>query len=72
MRIDVPDPGSSSNVRGLSQLRKPGRSPSAPVSRVFCAVGCPFIWKTPAARSADHAAQKIDVVDLDGGGRRLV
>ena len=29
---------------GLSQLRKPGRSPSAPVSRVFWAVGCPFIW----------------------------
>ncbi|MNC92815.1 hypothetical protein D3C83_93190 [compost metagenome] len=29
---------------GLSQLRIPGRSPSAPVSRVFWAVGCPFIW----------------------------
>ena len=33
---------------GLSQLRKPDRSPSAPVSRVFCAVGCPFICNTPA------------------------
>lgn len=28
------------------QFRKPVRVPFAPVSRVFCAVGCPFIWKT--------------------------
>ena len=30
---------SSATWSGLSQLRKPGRSPSAPHSRVFCAVG---------------------------------
>jgi hypothetical protein len=32
----------------LSQFLKAGRSPSAPVSRVFCAVGWPFICKSPA------------------------
>lgn len=29
-------------------VRMPTRSPSAPVSRVFCAAGCPFIWNTLA------------------------
>jgi len=38
----------SSMCAWLAQLRKPGRSPSAPVSRVFCAVGWPFIWYSPA------------------------
>ena len=38
---------SSSTWSGFSQLRKPGRSPSAPHSRVFCAVGWPFICRTP-------------------------
>lgn len=33
---------------GFAQLRKPGRSPSAPHSRVFWAVGWPFIWNTAA------------------------
>ena len=33
----------SSMCAALSQLRNPGRSPSAPVSRLFWAVGCPFI-----------------------------
>jgi len=37
----------SATCAGLAQLRKPGRSPLAPVSRVFCAVGWPFIWSTP-------------------------
>ena len=32
---------------GFSQLRKPGRSPSAPHSRLFCAVGWPFICRMP-------------------------
>ena len=39
---------SSRTWAGFSQLRNPGRSPSAPVSRVFCAVGWPFICSTPA------------------------
>ena len=56
----------------FSQLRKPGRSPSAPVSRLFCAVGCPFIWRMPGARAAEHAAQQVQVVDLHRRGRRLV
>ena len=30
---------SSAMCSGFAQFRKPGRSPSAPVSRVFCAVG---------------------------------
>src|SRR3954454_1526453 len=38
---------SSSTCASLAQLRKPGRSPLAPVSRVFCAVGWPFICSTP-------------------------
>ena len=40
----------------LPQLRKPGMSPSAPVSRVFCAVGCPFImrcWQRLTTNAAD-------------------
>ena len=32
---------------GLDQFRKPARSPSAPHSRVFSAVGWPFICSTP-------------------------
>ena len=39
---------SSCTCFGLSQLRKPGRSPSAPHSRLFCAVGWPFICRMPA------------------------
>jgi hypothetical protein len=39
---------SSAIWAGFCQLRIPVRSPSAPVSRVFCAVGCPFSWKTLA------------------------
>lgn len=37
---------SSATCAGLSQLRNAGSSPFAPVSRVFCAVGWPFIWNT--------------------------
>ena len=57
---------------GLSQLRIPGRSPSAPVSRLFCAVGCPFIWNSAGARTPEHPAQQVDVVDLAGRRGRLV
>ena len=32
--------------RGSASCASPTMSPSAPVSRVFCAVGWPFIWKT--------------------------
>ena len=66
----------------LSQLRKAGRSPLAPHSRVFWAVG----WKVPvgpalarvlggglavhlqkaAAGLADHAANEVYVVYLAG------
>ena len=31
----------------FDQLRNAGRSPSAPASRVFCAVGWPFICRIP-------------------------
>jgi hypothetical protein len=37
---------SSSTCASFSKLRKAGRAPFAPVSRVFSAVGWPFIWKT--------------------------
>ena len=39
---------SSSMCASFSKLRNAGMAPFAPVSRVFCAVGCPFIWKTVA------------------------
>ena len=38
---------SSWTCSGFSQFRKPGRSPSAPHSRLFCAVGWPFICRIP-------------------------
>ena len=37
----------SAMCRGFCQLRKPGKSPSQPVSRVFWAVGWPLDWITP-------------------------
>ena len=39
---------SSRTCSVFSQLRNPGRSPSAPASRLFWAVGWPFICNTPA------------------------
>jgi hypothetical protein len=47
MRSTFHSSASSSMWAGLCQLRKPGRSPSAPHSRVFWAVGWPFICSTP-------------------------
>ncbi len=38
----------SATWASFCQLRKPGRSPLAPHSRVFWAVGWPFIWSRPA------------------------
>lgn len=38
----------SATCSSFCQLRNPGRSPLAPHSRVFWAVGCPFICRTPA------------------------
>src|SRR4051812_31356640 len=38
----------SATWSGLFQLRKAMNSPFAPHSRVFCADGWPFIWKTVA------------------------
>ena len=49
---------------GLSQLRKPGRSPSAPHSRLFCAVGWPFICRMPQPGRPIMPAQQVQVVDL--------
>jgi hypothetical protein len=43
-RVDVHSSASCRMCSGLFQLRRPGRSPSGPVSRVFRAVGWPFIW----------------------------
>ena len=45
--IHAPEAGQLLTWTGLSQLRNPGRSPSAPHSRLFCAVGWPFICRTP-------------------------
>ena len=38
---------SSCDVLGVLPVAEAGMSPSAPVSRVFCAVGWPFIWRRP-------------------------
>ena len=43
-----------------------------PVSRVFCAVGWPFICRIPAAGLADHPAEQVEVVRRARRGRRLV
>ena len=45
--LDVPEPGELPMCSRLSQFRKPGISPSQPHSRLFSAVGWPFIWRTP-------------------------
>ena len=66
-RVDVPEGGElgGRDVRSAS-CGSPGRSPSAPASRLFWAVGWPFICRTP--RRGDRApAQQVEVVDPDGG-----
>ena len=58
--------------RGFCQLRKNGNSPSQPVSRVFWAVGWPFICMTPQPGLPIMPADEVEVVHLAGRRRRLV
>jgi hypothetical protein len=51
----------------MSWARVP--SPSAPVSRVFCAVGWPFICRIPQPGRPNHSSHQIYVVHLNGGGK---
>ncbi len=55
---------SSAMWASLAQLRKPGRSPSAPHSRVFCAVGWPFICRIPQPGLPSMPRTQVHVVDL--------
>ena len=63
---------SSATCASLDQLRKPGRSPSAPHSRVFCAVGWPFICRTPQPGLPSMPRTMWMLLTCDGGGRGLM
>ena len=62
---------SSATWSGFFQLRKAMNSPLTPHSRVFWAVGWPFIWKTVEPGLPIRPADQVQVVDLDGAGGRL-
>ena len=72
-RVDVPELGELADVRGVvpvaqaraGRRRRRSRACSGPSAGRSSG-------STPGARPADHAAQQVQVVDLAGGGRRLV